>query len=59
VGDSWKKIRVYFNGSKTTQMIKPDSINWKAVIVGNKVVMDQNSVEMIGLAPYSCSVLYQ
>ena len=59
VGDSWKKIRVYFNGNKKTQTIKLPSKNWKAAIVGNKFTTDQNSVELIGLGSYSCSVLYQ
>lgn len=59
MGDSWKKIRVYFNGNKNTQTIKLDSKNWRLAIVGNKIITDHRSVGLIGLSPYSCTVLYQ
>ena len=58
VKDSWKKIRVYFNGNGKTQTLKLDSKNWKIAVLNNQMGVDQNLSGTLILEPYSCTVLY-
>jgi pullulanase len=57
--DSWKKIRVYFNGNKEIQATELDNKNWKVAILNNQMATDQNLPGPLILKPYSCVVLYQ
>jgi pullulanase len=59
VKDSWEKVRVYFNGTATTQTMALDSKNWNAVILNNQIIADQNFSGTLILKPYSYVVLYQ
>jgi len=58
VKDSWKKIRIYFNGNEKIQTMKLDSKNWNASILSNQIATDQTMISSIDLQPYSCTVLY-
>lgn len=60
VGDEWKKVNVFFNGSANAKTIKLET-GW-LYRIKNNVFMDESStiaVQEIQLAPYSCSILYQ
>ncbi len=59
LNDSWKKIRVYFNGNEETHATKLDNNNWKIAILNNQIVDDQKLSWGLIVKPYSCIVLYQ
>lgn len=58
VKDSWKKIRVYFNGSSEAHVTKLENKNWSIAILNNQVATNQNLQNTLVLKPYSCTVLY-
>lgn len=58
VKDSWKKIRVYFNGNKEKQTIAATGVGWKAAIINNEMLVNKNISGSLILNPYSCTVLY-
>jgi pullulanase len=55
--DSWKKIRVYLNGSKENIPVNPGSGKWLPAIINNQFT-DSLPVQL-ALKPYSCTILYQ
>lgn len=59
VKDKWKKIRVYFNGTKEEQKMDIPGKLWKEAIHDNRTGNDGNVHATITLQPYSCTVLYQ
>ncbi len=58
VKDSWKKIRVYFNGNKEKQTIAITEVGWNAAIVNNQLLVNENISGSLILQPYSCTILY-
>jgi pullulanase len=58
VNDSWKKIKVYFNGSGEKQEIKSENQNWKVAILNNQMTKNSNLPGILTLNPYSCILLY-
>ena len=58
VKDSWKKIRVYFNGSSEEYATKLENKNWSIAILNNHLATNQTLQNILILQPYSCTVLY-
>ncbi len=56
--DSWKKIRIYFNGTAIPQKIKLDQVSWKSFVSNNQLIAGDSVVNSLELKPYSCSILY-
>jgi pullulanase len=63
LGDSWKKIKVIFNGHSQPQKIGLNSGSWKLFAHGNALVtpgFGYDRVErVVEVKPYSASILYQ
>ena len=59
LGDSWKMIRVYFNGSAATMPVRLESGPWKLANYGNKWSENGTVGALLQLPPNSCSILYQ
>jgi pullulanase len=57
VKDSWKKIRVYFNGAEASQIIKLDLNHYKIAISNNKITSG-TAGNTIKLQSHSCTILY-
>ena len=57
--DKWKRIRVYFNGTKEEQKMNIEGKLWKEAIHHNSAGDGKNVLTTLVLKPYSCSVLYQ
>lgn len=58
VKDSWKKIKVLFNGSGLAKMIYLNDKGWISSIENNYFYARKFEKEIL-LAPYSCTVLYK
>ena len=58
VKDSWKKIRVYFNGTGISQTMQLDKKNWNPFLSNNKIATNEGNVNSLELLPYSCTILY-
>ncbi|HEX4875829.1 MAG TPA: alpha-1,6-glucosidase domain-containing protein, partial [Chitinophagaceae bacterium] len=59
VGDSWKKIQVWFNGAGEEKTVNAGKENWKMAVKNNLLVTESAISGNIKLKPYSCSILYQ
>lgn len=60
VGDSWKKIQVYFNGSETEQPLSSDLDQWKIAVYNNAIVnTKEKTVKPLTIAPFSCIIFYK
>jgi pullulanase len=57
-GDSWKRIRVYFNGTAVAKTILLDSKYWITAIHDNLFTSANNVVSSVIVAPFSCTILY-
>lgn len=58
-GDTWKKIRVYFNGTESVKEVRPDAGKWLAAVRDNQFANNKQVMGNVLLAPYSCTILYQ
>ena len=58
VGDSWKKIQVWFNGSNVERTVNLQDASWKKAIDNNLFVMPA-AAGILVLKPYSCSLLFK
>lgn len=59
VKDSWKKIKVIYNGSAEVQEL-PLQGSWMAYIQGNRQLSTPAKLKQtLSLAPFSCTILYQ
>ena len=58
VGDSWKKIQVWFNGSNVERTVHLQDASWKNIIENNLFVTASTTGVLV-LKPYSCSLLYK
>ena len=58
VKDSWKKIKIYFNGTGISQTMQLDKKNWNPFLSNNKIATNQGNVNSLELLPYSCTILY-
>lgn len=58
IGDSWKKIQVWFNGSNVERTVHLHENTWKKVIENNLFVTPSTTGDLV-LKPYSCSLLYK
>lgn len=58
VGDSWKKIQVWFNGSSVETKLHLQDGSWKKVIENNAFVAPAVAGALV-LKPYSCTLLYK
>jgi pullulanase len=56
--DTWRKIKVYYNGSNTEKQFILDSKRWSAAILNNTITNGQNIQGIITLKPYTCTILY-
>lgn len=61
VGDKWKKVQVWFNGSESAQSIQlVGGANWKIFIADNFVnEKDTSKIDSWNLKPHSCLIVYQ
>jgi pullulanase len=63
VGDSWKKIKVIFNGNSQAQKVSLGSGNWRIFAHGNTLVspgFGYDRVEhAVEVKPYSATILYR
>jgi pullulanase len=57
--DSWKKVKVIFNGSRQNHSMALKGKNWKGFIVNNKLVHSTIANKPFLIGPSSCSILYQ
>ncbi len=58
VGDRWKKIQVWFNGTGEDQMLNQQTIApFKATVINNEMVKDSRPDLL--MKGYSCMILYQ
>ena len=58
VKDSWKKIKIYFNGTGISQTMQLDKKNWNPFLSNNKITTNQGNVNSLKLLPFSCTILY-
>ncbi|MGK2862996.1 MAG: hypothetical protein ACSLE0_13765, partial [Chitinophagaceae bacterium] len=58
VKDSWKKIRVYFNGTAIPKKIMLDYAGWKFFIRNNQLVKNDPRAHSLELMPFTCSILF-
>ena len=58
VGDSWKKIQVWFNGSNVERTVHLHENAWKKVVENNLFVTPSATGDLV-LKPFSCSLLYK
>jgi pullulanase len=59
VNDSWRKIKILFNGTNKIQTIPLHDIAWRAAIVNNEISKGKDPVASINLSPFSCTILFQ
>ncbi len=63
VGDSWKNIRVIYNGSATEQQVKLSKGSWNVYVSNNQLKTKNKSgqkvQDSIELKPYSATILYK
>jgi pullulanase len=59
VKDSWKKIRVYFNGNSKEVVLRSINSNWNVAILNNHIAKEQLLKGILRIEPNSCVVLYQ
>ncbi len=59
VGDKWKKVLIIFWGQGKAALTDLPPGKWKSYIRNNALSDEIVSGNEIGLAPYSCSILYQ
>jgi hypothetical protein len=63
VGDSWKKIKVIYNGSAEKKSIVTGNESWKIFSTSNQLQVKSKSSKStagsIVVEPYSASILYQ
>ena len=59
VGDSWKKIQVWFNGSGEEKTVNTGREKWTSIVKDNLFEKKDNLTGSIKLKPYSCTILYQ
>jgi len=59
VGDSWKKIQVWFNGSGEEKTVNSGKDKWISAVRDNQFEKKDNLTGSIKLKPYSCTILYQ
>ncbi|MGG9970753.1 type I pullulanase [Ferruginibacter sp. SUN002] len=58
VGDKWKQIQVWYNGTNTEQVIRiSKDMSWRTAIINNLFVTE-SPVATLTVKPYSCSVVY-
>lgn len=57
-GDSWSRIRVYFNGSAESRTLDMKGPSWTAAVRDNRFVTGETVKEKLELKPHSCSILY-
>lgn len=63
VGDTWKKIRVMYNGTAEPKQIVSSDAQWKVFVKENKLIstkkqFDTNQASIV-LQPYSATILYK
>ncbi len=58
IGDSWKKIQVWFNGGNVERTVHLQDASWKKAIENNLFVVPSTTGVLV-LKPYSCSLLYK
>lgn len=59
VGDSWKSIKVYFNGSKQQQLVSMEPEPFKIFVKNNQVVRaGETAKERILLNPFTATILF-
>ena len=59
VGDNWKKIQVWFNGSGEEKTVNSGKDKWISVVRDNQLEKKEGLGGSIKLKPYSCTILYQ
>jgi len=63
VGDSWKNIRVMYNGSAAAQQVKLSKGYWNVYVSNNQlnssIKSNQKVQDSIELKPYSATILYK
>jgi pullulanase len=63
VGDSWKKIRVMYNGSSEVKQLNPGDGSWKVFVSNNSMHTAKANAKSIqntvDLQPYSATILYK
>jgi pullulanase len=63
VGDSWKKIRVMYNGSAEVKQLNPGDGSWKVFVSNNSMQnakANTGSIQnTVDLQPYSATILYK
>jgi pullulanase len=63
VGDSWKKIRVMYNGSSESKQIVTNDSQWKVFVEDNALKSNRkqsnSNSESFQLKPYSATILYK
>ncbi|MEY3059936.1 MAG: type pullulanase [Bacteroidota bacterium] len=63
VGDSWKKIRVIYNGSAEVKQLNPGDGSWKVFVSSNTMQTAKSNAGSIQntvvLQPYSATILYK
>ncbi|MEY4728071.1 MAG: hypothetical protein RLZZ390_595, partial [Bacteroidota bacterium] len=63
VGDSWKKIRVMYNGSAEVKQLNPGDGSWKVFVSSNTMQTAKANAggiqNTVVLQPYSATILYK
>jgi pullulanase len=59
VGDKWKKIQVWFNGSGEEKTVNTGKEKWNSVVKNNFFENKENISGAVKLKPFSCSILFQ
>lgn len=57
-GDSWKKIRVYFNGTDKPIESSSETKEWQMAVHNNTIIKEGKANSKLILAPYSCTILF-
>jgi len=55
--DSWKKIKIYFNGTAVSKEVDLDHNTWHAAIINNELKSGITDT-ILTLRSYSCTILY-
>jgi pullulanase len=63
VGDTWKKIRVMYNGSAEVKQLNPGDGSWKVFVSSNTMQTAKANAggiqDTVVLQPYSATILYK
>jgi len=59
VGDSWKEIRVIYNGSNDVRKLPLPSKGWRLYVHNNMLVSAATNADPTALSPFSASIMYK